>query len=79
MEIVQPGGSGGSGATLTAETPVGTVNGVNRVFTVAHDPLFVIIDSAFRVDGQGYSYSSPTITTNALTPPVQFITSYYNA
>lgn len=81
MEIVQPAGSGGGGggATLTAEVPVGTVNGVNTTFTVSHTPVFVIIDAMHRIDGQGYTYFAPTIETDALTPPSQFIISYYNA
>ncbi len=80
MEIVQPGGSGGgSGTTLTAETPVGTVDGVNTIFTVAHTPIFMEIDGMIRVNGYGYTYAAPTITTDPLTPPVQSIISFYNA
>lgn len=80
MEIVQPGGSGsGTGTTLTAETPIGTINGVNTTFTVAHTPVFVEIDGMLRVSGYGYTYAAPVITTDALTPPVQSIISFYNA
>lgn len=81
MEVVQPGGSGGGGTgkTLTLETPVGTVNGVNTTFTVSNTPVFVEIDGMLRVPGYGYTYAAPTITTDALTPPAQNITSFYNA
>lgn len=80
MELVQPGGSGiGPSSTLTAETPVGAVNGVNTTYTVVHTPLFVVIDGMFRVNGQGYTYSAPIITTDPLTPPTSYITSFYNA
>lgn len=66
-----------SGITLTEETPTGTVNGVNTTFTTTNTPLFVIIDGMMRVSGQGYTYSSPTITVDALTPPTQYIRSFY--
>lgn len=81
MRVTQPGGSGGGGGgtTLTAEVPVGTVNGSNTSFTVSHTPLFIIIDGMFKIVGQGYTFSNPTITTDALNPPVNFIESYYNA
>lgn len=79
MEITQAKSITSSGATLTAETPVGTVNGVNTTFTVAHAPVFVEIDGMCRVAGYGYTYAAPTITTDPLTPPVQSITSFYNA
>lgn len=79
MEIVQPSTGGGSGASLTAETPVGTVNGVNTTFTVSHTPVFVMVDGLLRVSGYGYTYAAPTITTDPLAPPAQNITSFYNA
>lgn len=78
VELIQPDGTGGSGSTLSSETPTGAVNGSNTVYTVLHDPLFVIIDGMFKIAGQGYSYSSPTITTDAENPPVFFIQSFYN-
>lgn len=66
-----------TGSGILSETPVGTVDGSNLIFTVSHPPLFVIADSSFRVDGQGYSYAVLTITMDALVPPTQFIRSYY--
>lgn len=78
MEIVQPGGGTGTSTTLQVETPVGTINGVNTVFTVAHTPVFITIDGMTRTAGYGYIYAAPTITTDALTPPVQNIESFYN-
>lgn len=68
-----------AGATIGSETPVGAVDGVNTVYTVTHTPLFIIADSNFRIAGQGYTYSAPTITMDPLIPPVQFIQSYYSA
>lgn len=80
MEVVQPGGSsGGTGHTLTAETPVGAVNGSNTTFLVFHEPLFVVSDSLFRTAGNGYTYSLGTIEFDPTIPPVQWLISYYNA
>ena len=79
-ELVQPGGGGsGSGHTLTAETPVGTINGVNTSFTVANTPVFVEMDGTLRVNGYGYTYAGGIITTDPLLPPTQSIISFYNA
>lgn len=69
----------GSGASLTRETPVGAVDGSNTIFTVAHTPVFVLIDRLNSVDGYGYTYAAPTITVDPLAPPVQAIFSFYNA
>lgn len=80
VEITQPGGIGsGSGTTLTAENPVGTVDGSNNVFTVSHTPLYIVIDGLSRTGGYGYTFAFPTITVDPLAPPVQRIISYYNA
>lgn len=78
VELFQPGGSG-SGSTLASETPIGTVDGSNVTYTVSHTPLFVIIDGMFRISGNGYTYSAPTITVDSSAPPVFFIQSFYNA
>jgi hypothetical protein len=68
-----------AGATIASEIPVGAVDGVNTVYTVAHEPLFVMSDGMFRVNGYGYTYAAGTITMDALIPPVQYIISYYSA
>lgn len=68
-----------TGATIASETPVGAVDGSNVSFTVSNTPLFIIADSQFRVSGQGYTYVAPTVTMDALIPPVQFLRSYYAA
>lgn len=52
-------GTGGGGGW---ETPSGTVNGTNTVFTVANEPVIVIADGTIYIDGSGYSYSGGTIT-----------------
>lgn len=79
IEELMRGAGGSTGATLSSETPVGAVNGVNTVYTVTHTPVFVVIDGLTRNQGYGYTYVAPTITVDPLTPPVQNIVSFYNA
>lgn len=88
MEITQPAGAGSSNTdslALHPETPVGTVNGTNRIFTVAHTPRAVVIDNMVYwgngagiagVD-DGYNYSGGVITCNSDRPPVSTIRSLY--
>lgn len=82
-ELMHGGGgnsSGGTGGfTLTEETPVGTVDGSNNIFTVSNTPLYIVTDSNQRISGNGYTYAGGTITVDPLIPPVQWIRSYYNA
>lgn len=68
-----------TGATILSEIPVGAVNASNTSYTVAHTPLFIIVDGMFRVSGQGYTYAAGTITVDPLEAPAQFIRSYYAA
>lgn len=68
-----------SGVTLTPETPIGTVDGVNVTFTVTHTPVQLFTDGLLRVLGTDYTYAVGTITMNALLAPVNSIISYYNA
>lgn len=82
MEVVQPGGSGGgSGKTLTIETPTGTVDDSNVVFTVANTPLFIDVNGGVYVAGQGIfaSYALGVITLTAPIGTGGFISSFYNA
>lgn len=76
-----PGGSAGS---FTVETPSGTVNGINKAFTVSNTPVFVTVDGIIMTgSGDGYTYSAGTITFNDA-PPVHvdgslaIIRSYHN-
>lgn len=72
---------------LTQETPTGTVDGSNNVFTVLNTPVFIVADGMTRplvsnindINGNGFTYSAGTITVNSLVPPSSFIRSYYNA
>lgn len=79
--------AGGVSSTLTQETPTGTVDGSNNVFTVLNTPVFVVVDGQTRplvasindINGNGFTYSAGTLTVNSLVPPVSFIRSYYNS
>lgn len=71
------GGGGGGGTTLTAETPSETPDGSRKQFTVVNEPLFVIQDASFRVAGEGYSYSTGTITFDIA--PTRWVRSFYNS
>lgn len=60
-------GTGTGGGSLTAEIPVGTIDNSNKVFTVSNDPVFLLVNGQGYSSGNGYTYSSPTITlTNAV-------------
>lgn len=69
----------GSGVTLTAETPSGTIDGSNLVFTVSNTPVQLFSDGMYRVLNTDYTYVGGIITMNALLAPVISIISYYNA
>lgn len=71
------GSGSGGGSTLTAETPSETPDGSRKQFTVSKEPLFVIQDASFRVSGEGYSYSSGTITFDIA--PTRWVRSFYNS
>lgn len=80
MEINQPGVSGsGSGKTLTVETPVGTVNGSNTVYTVLNQPVWIAVDGVDKFVTLNYTYLAGTITITDGAPPVFSIYSFYNA
>jgi hypothetical protein len=53
---------GGPGGSVTVETPTGTVNASNKVFTVTAEPKWVVADGTQYFDGAGYTYAALTIT-----------------
>lgn len=77
--LVDSGGSAGS--TLTVETPTGTVDDSNVTFTVAHTPLFIVVNGGIYVAGTGIytSYVAGTITLASPVGTGGFIRSFYNA
>ena len=64
-----------TGSGVTYETPTGTVNGSNNIFTVTATPLFVIVDGVTYFENNGYTLAGLTITTSV--PPTGFIRSAY--
>lgn len=70
---IQTGGGGGGGVTF--ETPTGTVNSTNTVFTVTNVPAYVVSDGVTYFENSGYTRSSLTITMDV--PPTSFIRSAY--
>lgn len=67
--------TGGGGTGFTKETPAGTVDGSNAVFTVTHAPNYVVSDGITYFDGAGYILAGLTITLTV--PPTSYIRSYY--
>lgn len=67
--------SGSTPYTTGVETPVGTVNGTNRTFTVTNTPKYIVSDGVTYFENSGYTLSTLTITMDFA--PVGFITSAY--
>lgn len=66
--------SGGGG---NVETPSGTIDGANTVFTVSNAPIYINIDGVNKYETLHYTYSAGTITITDGSPPVLFIKSHY--
>jgi hypothetical protein len=71
-----------SGGNSNNETPTGTVNGVNRIFTVLNTPIYIVTDNLVRflnipAGNPDFTYSGGTITMNASLAPTDFIKSFY--
>ncbi len=67
--------SGGGGSNF--ETPVGTVDGSNTVFTVSNTPAYIIVDGLQKFATAHYTYSLGTITIIDGAPPTSYIRSAY--
>lgn len=57
--------------SITATTPIGTINSVNTSFTVTAEPKWVVSDGITYFDGAGYTYAALSITMDV--PPSQYI------
>lgn len=68
-EIVQPAGGGSGGGTFAVETPSGTINGVNTVFTVLNTPIYISVDGVNKFETVNYTYSLFTIIITDGAPP----------
>lgn len=77
VDVTISGGSGGGG-TLTSETPVGTVDGVNAVFTVSNTPVQVYSNGALQTAG-GIDYTLSGLTITFVSAPVSgsLLSSWY--
>lgn len=62
IDVTISGGSGGGGGTLTSETPVGTVDGVNKTFTVSNIPVQLFLNQGLQILNDDYTVSGLTIT-----------------
>lgn len=70
---------GGGGGNINFETPSGTVNDSNVTFTVANEPLYLVVNGAQIFEGAGYSYSGGTITLDNAIGTGGFIRSAYGS
>lgn len=80
VDVTLSGGGGGGGGTLTSETPVGTVDGVNKVFTVSNTPVQVFNSGALQTaGGVDYTLSGLTITfvSAPTSDPASILSSWY--
>lgn len=66
-----------SSSGINTETPSGTINGSNTVFTVSNEPKYVVVNALTYFDGGGYTYSGGTITFDIPPASGSFIKSIY--
>lgn len=66
--------AGGGGSGMFVETPVGTVNSSNLIFTVTVVPKFILTDTGIYIENFGYTRSVLTITMDLF--PNFFIRAY---
>ena len=72
-------GGGGGGGNVNFETPTGTVNDANTSFTVANEPIYIVVNGAQMFSGAGYSYAGGTITLDNPVGTGGFIRSAYGS
>lgn len=65
LDTITFAASDGSGITI--ETPPETPNAVITDFTASAEPKYVVADGTTYFEGEGYSYSAPTVTMDV--PP----------
>lgn len=74
------GGSGsGTATTIEYETPSGTVNDSNVMFTVTRIPLYIVVNGVQYFEGQGYSRSGLTLTLDNAVGTDGFIRSAFSS
>lgn len=72
-------GGGGGGGNINFETPTGTVDDSNDTFTVANEPLYLVVNGAQIFEGAGYTYLAGTITLDNPIGTGGFIRSAYGS
>jgi hypothetical protein len=72
------GGTGG-GSALSFETPTGTINGTNDVFTVTHTPVGITLNGLWYFEGDGYTRVGLTITMLVIPETGSTLRSAYNS
>ena len=60
---------------VRVETPEGTIDGVNTIFTAYKFPKYVVGDGITYFENQGYTYSAKTLTMTI--PPSNYLRSFY--
>lgn len=67
------GGGGGRGTQVAGETPSGTINGVNRIFTISRTPITNTLKLYFnglrQQETVDFSFSDVTIVYNNAPQP----------
>lgn len=71
--------STGGSVSYGYETPSGTVNGVNTVFSVVNTPNIVTVNGQVKTQGIDYTYSAPNITFSLAPLTGAVITSFYGS
>lgn len=78
VQGILPEANGGAGPNIgqrfsDSETPVGTINGVNTAFTLAHAPnpalsLLLFVNKTLQIQGTDYTVSGASLTMTVAPP-----------
>src|SRR5216683_2654159 len=60
---------GAAAGNLQKETPTGTINGINTIFTTANNPVLVILNGAVQDSGVDYVVTGSYTITFTYAPP----------
>lgn len=64
-------------SSVTVETPAGTVDGSNTIFTTANTPKWIAVDGIMKFLTLNYTYAANTITITDGAPPVFSIRNFF--
>ena len=71
LTVAVTGGGGG------VETPSGTQNGTNKIFTVLNTPLYISFNGQNLYEGSGYSLATLTLTLDVAPASTDIIRSHF--